>query len=78
MHRLDPTTTVLTAVLALMTAFALATETPFTVAGGRVTNPAPSAVEIPARVRPTPGTSGWVALHAAAVTTLPPRVVRGR
>lgn len=77
MHGLDPATTVLTAALALMTAFALASETPF--AGGRGARAASPvrAVDRPAATLGVPA-DGWIALNAPGVGTLPPLVARGR
>ncbi len=74
MQRLDSTTTVLTAALALMTAFALASETPFVGVRGRVAAPAPAAaVPAPADLRD----HGWVALNAPGAAALPQTAERG-
>lgn len=68
MHRLDPTTTVLTAALALMTALALASETPFTGVGGAA-GPAAVATEVPPSLAKTG--ERRVAFNAGAIDPLP-------
>lgn len=73
MHRLDPVTTVLTAALAIMTALALLSETPFTGARGR----AGAVADVPAVPQTAPAPA-WVALTAVGASALPSAWSAGR